>query len=401
MVTITRIREAAALLEGKIIRTPLVYSPTFSAFTGAQIYLKLEGMQKAGSFKVRGATNRILSKRSEIGKKGVIAASAGNHAQGVAVAGHIAGIPVTIVMPEWVSQTKQEAAAGYGAQIILKGTTLTESIDYARILAESEDMVFIHPYDDDDVITGQGTVGLEIAEDLPGLDTVLVPVGGGGLIAGIAIVIKELCPHARIIGIQTMSCPSAPAALREGMPVTIESGPTIADGIRVTRTGDLTFPFVRDLVDEIVTVDEKDIVDAILWLLERKKVIAEGAGATPLAALLSGAVITRPGEKVVAVISGGNIDTFLLERILRKGLFNAGRIMQCRVEFEDRPGSLPRLLSFIAGENGTITRIEQERTTPDLPLNRIRVMLELELRGHEHRDRILNLLRNAGYSVSL
>ncbi len=401
MVTAAKICAASALLKDKIIRTPLVYSPTFSARTGAHIYLKLEGMQKAGSFKVRGATNRILSRRTEIGKKGVIAASAGNHAQGVAVAGNIAGIPVTIVMPEWVSQTKQEAAAGYGAQIVLKGTTLQESIDYAMKCAESEDMVFIHPYDDEDVIAGQGTVGLEIVEDLPDLDTVLVPVGGGGLIAGIATVIKDRCPHARIIGVQTQSCPSVHAALRKGMPVTVTSDPTIADGIRVTRTGNLTFPIIRDLVDEIVLVNEETIVDAILCLLERKKVIAEGAGATPLAALLSGTVKTRPGEKVVAVISGGNIDTFLLERILRKGLFNAGRIMQCRVEFEDSPGSLPLLLSLIAGENGTITRIEQERTAADLPLNRIRVMLELELRGHDHRDRILNRLRNAGYTLTL
>jgi threonine dehydratase len=378
-----------------------VYSPTFSAFTGAQIYLKLEGMQKAGSFKVRGATNRILLRRSEIGMKGVIAASAGNHAQGVAVAGNIAGIPVTIVMPEWVSQTKQEAAAGYGARIILKGTTLQESIDYARKHAESEDMMFIHPYDDEDIIAGQGTVGLEITEDLPDLDTVLVPVGGGGLIAGIATIIKDRCPHARVIGVQTQSSPSAHVALRKGMPITIESGPTIADGIRVNRTGKLAFPIIRDLVDEVVLVDEESIVDAILCLLERKKVIAEGAGAAPLAALLSGNVRIRPGEKVVAVISGGYIDTFLLERILRKGLFNAGRIMQCRVEFEDLPASLPGLISLIAGENGTITRIEQERTTADLPLNRIRVLLELELRGRDHQDRIISLLRNAGYSLTL
>jgi threonine dehydratase len=317
------------------------------------------------------------------------------------VAGNIAGIPVTIVMPEWVSQTKQEAAAGYGARIILEGTTLQESIDYAKKHAESEDMMFIHPYDDEDIIAGQGTVGLEITEDLPDLDTVLVPVGGGGLVAGIATIIKDRCPHARVIGVQTQSCPSAYVALRQGMPVTIESGPTIADGIRVNRTGKLTFPVIRDLVDEMVLVDEESIMDAILCLLERKKVIAEGAGAAPLAALLSGNVRIRPGEKVVAVISGGNIDTFLLERILRKGLFNAGRIMQCRVEFEDLPASLPRLISLIAGENGTITRIEQERTTADLPLNRIRVLLELELRGRDHQDRILSLLRNAGYSLAL
>ncbi|HPH35478.1 MAG TPA: pyridoxal-phosphate dependent enzyme, partial [Methanoregulaceae archaeon] len=259
MVSIASIREAAALLSGKIIRTPLVYSPTFSERTGAGVYLKLETMQKAGSFKVRGAANRILSQRDSIGPGGVIAASAGNHAQGVAVAAGIAGIPATIVMPVWVSPGKQEAAAGYGARVLLKGNSLEESLACAKDLAETSSMTFIHPFDDAAIIAGQGTIGLEILEDLPDVETVVVPVGGGGLIAGIATAVKSELPDARVIGVQVSACPSAVAARKAGGPVTVASHPTIADGIRVTRTGEVTWPAIRDLVDEVVVVDDDQV----------------------------------------------------------------------------------------------------------------------------------------------
>jgi threonine dehydratase len=399
MITLSDIREAAALLEGRIIRTPLVYSPTFSGITGAEVYLKLEGMQKAGSFKVRGAACRILADHGRPGKNGVIAASAGNHAQGVAVAAGIAGVPATIVMPEWVSPAKQEAAAGYGASLILKGTTLQESIDHAVALAASEGMTFIHPYNDERVIAGQGTIGLEIVEDLPKVATVIVPVGGGGLIAGITTAVKALVPESRVIGVQAAACPSARAAIAHGGPVTIGSGTTIADGIRVSRVGDLAFPVLRDRVDDLVEVDDEAIVAAMYALLERKKVLAEGAGATPLAALLSGKVKIAGGEQIVAVISGGNVDPFLFERVLRKGLFEAGRILEGTIELEEGPQSLPVLLSLIAGEGGTVTRIEQERVSSDLPLHLIRVNLDIETRGPDQRDRILAVLEKTGYRI--
>ena len=396
MVTPARIREAAALLSGKIIRTPLVYSPTFSDATGTEVYLKLETMQKAGSFKVRGAANRILSGKEG---QGVIAASAGNHAQGVAVAAGIAGVPVTIVMPEWSSPGKQEAAAGYGAEILLFGSTLQESIGYAMEIAEKKRIPFIHPYDDEAVIAGQGTIGLEILEDLPDAGVIIVPVGGGGLIAGIATAVKSIRPDIRVIGVQAAACPSAAEARSAGRPVTVDAGPTLADGIRVTRTGDLTWPVVRDLVEEIVVVDEDEIVAAISILLERKKVLAEGAGAAPLAALLSGSITAYQGEKVVAVISGGNLDAFLLERVLRKGLFDAGRLFRCILDIEEGGRSLPTLISQIAREGVTISRVEQERGSPDLPLHLNRVTVEMELRGPEHRDRIIGVLRELGYRI--
>jgi threonine dehydratase len=400
MVSPAAIEEAARLLKGAIIRTPLVYSPTFSEMSGTEVYLKLECMQKAGSFKVRGAMNRILADRSTLGKNGVIAASAGNHAQGVAVAARSANVPATIVMPEWVSPSKQEATAGYGATIVLSGMTLQESIDYARTLAQSRDMTFIHPYNDEAVVAGQGTIGLEIIEDLPDVDSVVVPIGGGGLIAGIATAVKAKRPETRIIGVQAEACPSAVEALRTGIPVTVDSGPTIADGIRVTRTGELSFPVIRDLVEEIVLVDDDEMVSAILALLERKKVLAEGAGAAPLAALLAGKLPVREKEKVAVVISGGNVDAFLIERILRKGLFFLGRILRCTVELEEGAYAIPSLLSLIAKQGATITSLDQERAAPGLALSMVSITLELEVRGKEHQEQLLRALRDAGYRVT-
>jgi threonine dehydratase len=400
LVTLEDIQEAESRIRGTIIRTPLIYSPTFSTMSGARVYLKLESMQKAGSFKVRGATNRILSARNTIGPAGVIAASAGNHAQGVAVAAGTAGVPATIVMPEWTSLSKQEASRGYGARVILAGTSLEESIARAKEMAAKEEMVFIHPYDDPAVIAGQGTIGLEILAELPEVDRVVVPVGGGGLIAGIALAVKGLRPSAMVTGVQAAACPSASASRKEGGPITVDAVSTIADGIRVKRTGDLTYPLIRDLVDEIVLVQEREILDAVLLLLERKKVLAEGAGAVPLAALLSGAVSIRPGENVVLVISGGNVDTFLLERILKRGLFDSGRMARFSVLVEEGSRSLPALLEVISAEGGVISGVDQDRDAPDIPLHRMRVRIEIETRGSDHRDRILSALERAGYRTS-
>ncbi|MBP1928383.1 threonine dehydratase [Methanolinea mesophila] len=397
MVTLVDIREAESRIRGKIIRTPLVYSPTFSSMSGAEVYLKLESMQKAGSFKVRGATNRILSSRDAIGPAGVIAASAGNHAQGVAVAAGLAGVPAAIVMPEWTSLSKQEASRGYGARVILAGTSLEESIVRAKELAGTEGMMFIHPYDDPAVVAGQGTIGLEILADLPDVDRVLVPVGGGGLIAGIALAVRGLRRSARVTGVQASACPSAIASRERGGPVAVDAESTIADGIRVKRTGDLTFPLIRDLVDQVVAVEEQAILDAVLLLLERKKVLAEGAGAVPLAALLSGAVAVTPGEKVVLVISGGNVDTFLLERILKRGLFDSGRIARIAVLIKEDSRSLPALLEVVSREGGVIGAVDQDRDDPGVPLDRMRVRIEVETRGPDHRDRILSALQRAGY----
>ncbi|MDD1719866.1 MAG: threonine ammonia-lyase [Methanoregulaceae archaeon] len=398
MLTLPEIHRAADLLRKRIIRTPLVYSPTFSEMTGVKIFLKLETLQKAGSFKVRGAAYRILSDKTGIGEKGVIAASAGNHAQGVSVAAAMAGIPATIVMPLHASLSKLAATNSYGARVILHGENLTEAIGEAKRLAEESGAVFIHPFDDPGILAGTATIGLEILEDLPDCDVIVVPVGGGGLIAGIAAAAHLIRPGIRIIGIQAKACPSAFDALRAGEAVDVEPGPSIADGIMVSRVGSLTLPVIQSLVEEIVIVDEEEITDAMLLLLERKKVIAEGAGASPLAGLLSGRIRLNPGDRVVLVISGGNVDTPLLDRIIRIGLLRTGRLMHYAVTLDDSPGNLARFLSVVGGCGGNVMNIRHSRMDPDLPVKKVRVEVEIETRDKRHIGEIRNALVKAGFS---
>ena len=400
MVTLSDIRRARQLIAPHVIRTPLVFSPTFSSLSGYGVYLKLETMQKAGSFKVRGAVNRILSRRDEIGEGGVVAASAGNHAQGIALAARLAGVPATVVMPAWASVSKQAAARSYGAEVILSGETLEESMQHAMSLAGSG-MTYIPAFDDPEVIAGQGTIGLEILEDLPEVDLILVPIGGGGLIAGIATAAKGVAPRVRVWGVQAAACPSAAEAMRAGMPVPVEAGPTLADGIRVRKVGDLTFPVIRDLVEEILLVDEEEIGEAMLLLLERKKVIAEGAGAAPLAALISGKVKAEEGSRVVLVVSGGNVETHLLERVIHRGLVGTGRILQAGIVLEDVPGSLARLLGVVAAAGGNILQIHHTRGGRDLPVHSVRIALEVETRDGEHGKEILRRVEEAGYRAEM
>jgi threonine dehydratase len=330
----------------------------------------------------------------------VVAASAGNHAQGVALAARLAGVPATVVMPAWASVSKQAAARSYGAEVILSGETLEESMQHAQDLAGSG-MTYIPAFDDPEVIAGQGTIGLEILEDLPEVDLILVPIGGGGLIAGIATAAKGVAPRVRVWGVQAAACPSAAEAMRAGMPVPVEAGPTLADGIRVRKVGDLTFPVIRDLVEEILLVDEEEIGEAMLLLLERKKVIAEGAGAAPLAALISGKVKAEEGSRVVLVVSGGNVETHLLERVIHRGLVGTGRILQVEIVLEDIPGSLARLLGVVAAAGGNILQIHHTRGGRDLPVHSVRIALEIETRNGEHGKEILRRVEEAGYRAEM
>jgi threonine dehydratase len=400
MITLADIRKAAHVLHDKVIRTPLIYSPTFSSMSGVEVYLKLENLQGTGSFKLRGATFKIQSHRTRIGPQGVVAASAGNHAQGVALAAQRAGLPATIVMPEWASITKQEATKGYGGHVLLKGQSIGDAINKACELARTG-MTFIHPFDDHDIITGQGTIGLEILEDLSDTDIILVPVGGGGLVSGIAIAAKAIRPEVHIIGVQTEACPGVYRAREEGRPTQVDAKKSIADGIAVKQVGDLTFQIIQEKVDNIVLVKEEEIAEAILMLLERKRILAEGAGAVPLAALLEGYVKIQKGRKVVLVISGGNVDIPLLDRIIRKGLFCHSRIMRISVCLEDVPGSLSRLLAVIARFKANVLNIYHARSEMDLAINLSRVELELETRGPDHIREILDELENAGYEINV
>jgi threonine dehydratase len=400
MVSLADIRTAEQRIAGQIIRTPLVYSPAISALTGARVYLKLETLQMAGSFKVRGATNRILANIIAVREHGVVAASAGNHAQGVAVAAHAAGVRATIVMPSWASIAKQEATRGYGADVVMYGSSLEESIVRSEELAQ-EGRLVIHPYDDDDVIAGQGTIGLEILDDLPCADMIIVPVGGGGLIAGIATAAKAINPGICIIGAQAAACPSAFEAIAAGSPIRVTAQPTIADGIRVAESGARTFPVLQELVDQVVLASEDEIADAMLLLLERKHVVAEGAGAAPLAVLLNGSIAIPQGSTVVLVISGGNIDSAQLFRIVRQAMARQGRILRFSVLLNDRPGALAELLSVIAMQGANILHIDHTQGEGEVPVMMARVEIEIETRGREHAGAVRTALEERGYTIGM
>ncbi len=403
MISLADIQSAGKLLHGRVLRTPLVYSPTFSEMTGAQVYLKLENLQKGGSFKIRGATFKILSHLDEIKDNGVIAASVGNHAQGVALAARAVSVPATIIMPVWATLTKQLATRGYGAELILEGQSLVESISVGQRMATETGRTFVHPYDDEEVITGQGTIGLEILEDLPDADYILVPVGGGGLIAGIATAAKTIRPAICVVGVQSSACSSAIEAVKAGRPVELkaEERGSLADAIMVTRVGDAAFSIIQRLVDEIVMVNEDQIASAVLMLLERKRILAEGAGAVPLAALLGGALEIAKGSRVVLVISGGNVDSLILDRIIAKGLLQEGRMMRFSVCLADVPGSLARLLGLIASLQANVVHIHHARNQWGLPINFTQVDLELETKGFGHIKEIEEAMKRAGYRLNL
>ncbi len=398
MIEFCDVLQAANLLKDRVIRTPLVYSPTFSRLANAEIYLKLENLQMGGSFKVRGATYKLQSNLKKI-QPGVIAASVGNHAQGVALAASAAGVPATIIMPVWASISKQEATRAYGAEVRLMGKSLVESIEIGRRMAQETNRIFIHPFDDEEVIAGQGTVGLEILEDLPDTDLITVPVGGGGLIAGIALAAKAIRPEARVVGVQAASCPSARKALELGRPAEVqaEERGSIADAIMVTQVGEAPFPLLQKLVDEIVLVEEEQIASAVLKLLERKRILAEGAAAAPLAALLGGSLQVAEGSRVVLVVSGGNVDSLLLERIIAAGLLKEGRMMRFSVCLKDAPGSLAGLLELLARHEANVVHIRHARNEGGLAINYTRVDLELETRGFEHIKEIERAMDGAGY----
>ena len=375
----------------------MVYSDTFSKLTGKEVFLKLENFQKTGSFKIRGAYNKLSQLNRSMRGKGVVAASAGNHAQGVAFASSLLGIKSTIVMPEGASLAKQMATQSYGGEVILFGQDTDEALRYAKTLAE-QGKFFIHPFDDEQVIAGQGTIGLEILEEVPGAEAIIIPVGGGGLISGISTIVKKKKPHVKIIGVQSTHAPSAFFSLKRKKIVEVKVRPTLADGIAIRKVGEITFPIIQKKVDEMVTVQEDEIASAILMLMERKRMVAEGAGATPLAALLSRRWKLGP-KKVVLVISGGNIDVNLLDRIIEKGLSQTGRIVRLGVLLIDVPGSLAKISNLVAHAHANILHIIHERTARDIPIGFSKVILET--RGPEHVREIKGKFKERGYSLQM
>ena len=393
------VEAAQRVIQKIVLRTPMIYSDTFSKLTGKGIFLKLENLQKTGSFKIRGAYYKLSQLTPSMKKRGVVAASAGNHAQGVALASSILGIHATIVMPEGVSLAKQMATQAYGGEVILFGENTDEALEYAKKLAKAGKS-FIHPFDDEQVIAGQGTIGLDILEEVPGVEAIVVPTGGGGMISGIAAIVKKRRPDVKVVGVQTIQAPSAVYSFKRGRVVEVKVKPTLADGIALRRVGEVTFPLIQKGVDEMVTVEEDEIASAILTLMERKRVVAEGAGATPLAALLSKRLKTR-AKKIVLLISGGNIDFHLLDRILEKGLAQTGRLVRMSILLRDVPGALAKLAALAGQQRANILHIIHERAARDIPIGFSRVILMLETRGPDHIREIRKGLESEGYSLQV
>ncbi len=389
--------EAAQKRIGKVIRqTPMLYSDTFSKLTGNEVFLKLENLQKAGSFKIRGAYNKLSQLSPSLRKGGVVAASAGNHAQGVAIASSLLGIRATIVMPEGASLAKQIATRSYGGEVVIYGSDTDEALDHAMAMARAG-KTLIHPFDDEQVMAGQGTIGLEILREVPEVEAIIVPIGGGGLISGIAAIVKKEKPRVKIIGVQAAHAPSAFLSMKKGKIVKVNVKPTLADGIALRKVGEKTFPIIQAKVDEIVTVEEDDIASAILTLMERKRVVVEGAGAAPAAALLSRRWKSHL-RKIVLVISGGNIDIPLLDRILEKGLSRTGRLARFEILLSDVPGSLASLSGLVSQLRANILHIIHERAAGDIPIGFSKVILILETRAPDHILEIKKAFRKKGYS---
>jgi threonine dehydratase len=397
--TIQDVWRAQEVIRRHVFHTPLLPSRTIGAMSGAQVYLKAENLQRSGAYKLRGATYKLSRLGPEERERGVIAASAGNHAQGVAIAAGALGIPCTIVMPLAAPLAKVTATQGYGANVVLAGEGYSEAYERACELQAETGATYIHAFDDPDIIAGQGTVGLEILADLPDVEAIVVGIGGGGLISGIATAVKALKPGVRIIGVQARGAASMRAALDAGEIVTLPAISTIADGIATKSVGVRTFEIVRTLVDEVVTVDDEQIIAAVLLLMERCKLLVEGAGAVGVAALLGGG-LGLEGKRTVAVLSGGNIDMNLVGRFIQHGLAAQGRYLMIHTLLTDRPGELLRLLGLIAAQNVNVLEVEHHRTGAQLPIQQVEVMLTLETRDRAHCDALLELLRREGFVVA-
>jgi threonine dehydratase len=395
-VSLAEIQQAEQRIRDFIYFSPCQLSAALSEMTGQQVYLKLDNLQRTGAFKERGALNRILLLNEDEKRRGVIAASAGNHAQAVAYHATQRGILAKIVMPLMTPLVKISATRGFGAEVILHGANYDEACDEALRICQAEGMTFLHPFDDNAVINGQGTIGLELLEQVQGLEAVVVPIGGGGLISGVACALKESNPKIRVVGVQTERLPSMLRAIECGEPVTLPAEATIADGIAVRRAGELTLPQVQRFVDEIVTVDEEEIANAIMVLLEREKTLAEGAGAVALAALLQSKTSLR-GARTAVLVCGGNIDVSLLARIIERGLVKDGRRVRIRVHLADRPGALHHLTKILSDQRANIVETLHNRAYYGVNLGDTVIDITLETRGAAHITQIASALEAEGY----
>ena len=396
-VTLQDVRLAQSAIAHLALRTPIFPARSLGQMAGCELFLKAENLQRAGSFKVRGAANKIAGLSPDQKARGVIAASAGNHAQGVALAAATLGIPSTIVMPTGASLPKVEATRGYGATVLLQGDDFDQSQRYARRVMRENGMTFIPAFDDPAIVAGQGTIGLEMLEQVENLDAVVVPVGGGGLISGIGLAIKETAPGIQVIGVQAEAATAVVDSYKANRRVTVKRQATVADGIAVGTPGRITLPLVSRYVDDMVVVEEEEITQAMMLLLERAKLLVEGAGAVGLAAVL-GDKIQVAGKRVAVVLSGGNVDAHLIARVMEHGLAHAGRYLVLRVMLEDRPGQLNRLLNIVSGAEVNVLDIGHLRHAPSVHLGQVEIQLTLETRNYAHTEEVRERLRDAGYT---
>jgi len=397
-VKLSDIQEAHAKIKEAIVETPLKRSNYFSELLSKNIFLKMENLQNTGAFKVRGARNKLLSLSEEEKEKGVITASAGNHAQGVAHQAKILGMLSMIVMPEASPMGKVIATKGYGAKVILKGENYDEAYEEALRIQKETGATFIHAYEDPYIIAGQGTIGLEILEKNKEVEVIVIPIGGGGLISGIAIAVKSLNPKIKIIGVQADGAATMAESLKKGKTITLDSVRTMAEGISVKKASPYTFGFIQKYVDDVVTVSDEEITFSILQLIEKAKTVVEGAGATTMAALLSQKIKGKE-KNVVCLLSGGNIDVTTLSHIIERGLVQEGRMVRMNVTLDDKPGALHDLTKIIAELKANIMQVSHDRMLLNLPFGKTRVLLTLETRGPEHIEEILHKLSSSGYSV--
>ena len=400
MIAFDDVLAARERIRGGIYESPCVESIPLSQLTGARVWCKLDYLQRTGSFKERGARNALLKLTGEQRKRGVVAASAGNHALGVAYHGSLLGIPVTVVMPKFAALIKVTNCRQLGATIELVGADLMEARARAVELAQAEGLAFIHPYDNDDVIAGQGTMGIEILEQAPDVEAIVVPVGGGGLVSGIGTVVKAKAPHVQVIGVEPEHAASLTAALAQGEPTTVQVTSTLADGLAVARVGAKSLEVARQVVDRVVTVDEASIALAILRLIELEKSVVEGAGAAPLAAFISGKLDALKGRNVVLTLCGGNIDTNMLGRVLDVGLVADGRLARFTVSVSDRPGGLARLTAVIAQAGASIHELAHDRAFSGPNLSEVRVVCVVETTGPDHVRALHEALKDAGIAIN-
>jgi len=399
LLLLQQVKDAAVRIQNIAVKTPFTQASVLSSMSGAQVYLKKENLQVTGAFKLRGAFNRIATLSDAQKASGVVAASAGNHAQGVAFSAKHFNIDATIVMPESTPLTKVNGVAEYGARVVLHGESYDDAYAHAKDLEKSENRTFIHPFTDDAVIAGQGTVALEMLEDIPDLDMIIIPIGGGGLIAGMASVCKQINPDIKVVGVTSKGA----RGFFDSYHAKENKGPkvvrTIADGIAVRDTADETLKYALSVVDDVVEVDDKEIAAAILFLLERQKLLVEGAGAVGVAALMHKKIALKPSDKVGVLLSGGNIDVTMLSVIIEKGLVKSSRKMKLLVTLVDKPGSLMRLTEVLSETNANIVHIGYDRTSANLEYGDAHVRVEVETKGPQHQEEILQSLRKNGYEI--